>query len=135
MQHENGLQTKPRCREQMKTILIVDDEVDITETFSGLFELHGFEVLTASNGLQALEVAKKRTPDIIVSDCMMPVMDGLEFSRQARSDPAMGETPIVLMSAAPTPQTLSNGTCEAFIQKPFRFNDLLSVVNRLLKSN
>src|ERR1700681_1555625 len=96
------------AEEKMKVILIVDDEVDIISTFSILFELHGFEVLSAANGLQALEMVQKRAPDIIVSDCMMPIMDGLEFSRKVRGNPATHKIPIVLMSAAPAQHRLAS---------------------------
>jgi CheY-like chemotaxis protein len=122
------------AEEKMKVILIVDDEVDIISTFSILFELHGFEVLSAANGLQALEMVQKRAPDIIVSDCMMPIMDGLEFSRKVRGNPATHKIPIVLMSAAPAQHRLASAEFDVFMKKPFRFNDLLAEVTKLLKS-
>jgi CheY-like chemotaxis protein len=122
------------AEEKMKVILIVDDEVDITATFAILFELHGFEVLSAPNGLQALDVIEKRTPDIIVSDCMMPIMDGLEFSRRVRGNPATQKIPIVLMSAAPAQHRLGSAEFDLFLKKPFRFNDLLAEVTKLLES-
>jgi len=114
-------------------VLIVDDEVDITQTFAWLFEWNGFEALAASDGEQALEIFEQRMPDIVISDCMMPIMDGVELSRRLRDNPATQKIPIVLMSGAPAQHNLSEGAFDAFLQKPFRFDALLAEVNRLLK--
>lgn len=118
----------------MKVILIVDDEFDIIHTFTLLFELHGFEVLSALNGLQALNMLAKRTPDIIVSDCMMPIMDGLELCKQVRGDPATRSIPFILMSAAPDEHRLAGVAFDTLLKKPFRFNDLLIEVTKLVGS-
>ena len=113
-------------------ILIVDDEFDITSTFSMLFQLRGFETLTANNGQHALEVMKDCIPDIILSDCMMPVMDGIEFSMRVRNDPVTTHIPIILISAAPEQHNLSRAECNIFLRKPIRFHQLLESVNKLL---
>lgn len=117
---------------KLHVILIVDDEIDITQTFAWLFEWNGFEVLSASNGQQALEVLDKRIPDIVISDCMMPIMGGVELSRRIRNNPATEKTPIILMSAAPPQENFAEATFDVFLQKPFRFDALLGEVSKLL---
>lgn len=121
-------------RTKTKRILIVDDEFDITQTFTWLFEWKGFEVLTATNGQEALEMLDKSKPDIIVSDCMMPVMDGIKFSKRARDRLATERVPIILMSAAPGKYDLADAEFDVFLQKPFQFDALLETVNQLLAS-
>jgi CheY-like chemotaxis protein len=118
----------------IKHVLLVDDEFDITQTFAWLFEWNGFGVLTASNGKEALEMLDKRMPDVIISDCMMPIMDGIKLSRQLRDNPATQRIPIILMSAAPAKHNLADAAFDVFLQKPFRFEALLEAVNRLLAS-
>jgi len=119
----------------MKSILIVDDEVDITDTFSMLFELHDFKVVLASQGRQALEVLQDFTPDVILSDCMMPLMDGLELCTQVKSAPSTAHIPFILMSASPKQHDLSSVRYDLFLQKPFVFNDLLDKVTALLNKH
>lgn len=117
---------------EMKLILIVDDEVDITVTYSMLLELHGYRTIAATDGRQALKLAAAHMPQLIISDCMMPVMDGIELSRQLRSDGRTAAIPIILMSAAPQRHLLAEACHDAFMQKPVRFKELVAVIGRLL---
>jgi CheY-like chemotaxis protein len=123
---------KPSAERRKKLVLIVDDEFDLTSTFSLLFELNGFETVTANNGLQALELATQHMPDLILSDCMMPVMGGIELSRRIRANPVTAKIPIVLMSAIPQHQALIDLSFSAFIQKPFQFKKLLDITSGML---
>ena len=90
----------------MKTILVVDDEFDILTVWRLLLERHGYTVLTASNGAAALEQIRKTRPDIIVSDCMMPVMSGLQ------------------LCAEPNPRI-------EYARKPLSFDALLAMLQRM----
>lgn len=119
--------------EKAKTILIVDDEIDITDTFGLLFELNGFQVMTASNGQEALLILKDERPELILSDCMMPIMDGMEFCTRLQKDSTTKDIPLILMSAAPELHDFSNTPHHLFIRKPFKFADLLLQVRKLLK--
>src|ERR1700733_12429568 len=107
----------------MKTILVVDDEFDILTVWRLLLERHGYTVLTASNGAAALEQIHKTRPDIIVSDCMMPVMSGLALCAGRCNAPILPAIPIILCSAAadipahPNPATAS-------ARKPLSFDAL-----------
>ena len=116
----------------MKLILIVDDEIDITETFSLLFEVYGYAVITASDGSAALALLQDRVPDLIISDCMMPVMDGVSFRKHVQNDVRLADVPFVLMSAAPDRHDLSSITVDRFLKKPFQFDELMQTVQSLL---
>jgi CheY-like chemotaxis protein len=116
-----------------KTILIVDDEVDISLTFRMLLELHGYQGITAANGQQALDATRVQVPDLVISDCMMPVMDGVELATRLRADARTAAVPIILMSGAPQRHQLANVAHEAFLLKPVRFPDLLATIERLLR--
>lgn len=113
-------------------ILVVDDEVDITDTYAMYLDFMGFEVVTANNALQALEIISTRVPDLIISDCMMPYMDGVEFSVRVKAQPTTRHIPIILMSGAPELHNLSSPTYEAFMRKPALFDRLVPEIRRLL---
>jgi CheY-like chemotaxis protein len=80
-------------------ILIVEDHPDTQQGLKQLLQLSGFHVLTANNGQQGLMKASAHLPDLIVTDVMMPVMDGIEMVRQLRSSTAFRHTPIIVVSA------------------------------------
>jgi CheY-like chemotaxis protein len=115
-----------------KLVLVVDDEVDITDTLAMLLRLHGYEVLTASNGLEALVQMRERIPDIVVSDCMMPVMNGLELCTSIRRYPILRHIPVILTSGAPEHHDLTGVEFTLFLKKPFAFDVLASEIARLL---
>ena len=71
-----------------KIILVVDDEFDVLSAYTMLFEYRGYRVRTAGNGAEALALAARERPDIVVSDYMMPVMDGAQLCLQWRPGPA-----------------------------------------------
>ena len=113
-------------------ILVVDDEPDITETYQMLLEMHGYLVSTANNGVEALDRVTETEPDLILSDCMMPKMDGIEFIRRARLIPELASIPIILMSGAPELHDFSDRMHTLFLQKPILFDDMLNKINKLL---
>lgn len=80
-------------------ILIVEDHPDTQQGLKQLLQLYGFHVLTANNGQQGLMKASAHLPDLIITDVMMPVMDGIEMVRQLRSSNAFRHTPIIVVSA------------------------------------
>lgn len=116
---------------QGKLILVVDDEIDITETFSMLLSLHGFRVITASSAYAALTLLETQYPAVIVSDCMMPSMDGVAFCNVVRAMPTQEAAHFILMSGAPERHLLNAADCDAFLRKPFPFDLLLEVLERL----
>ena len=113
-------------------ILVVNDEPDITETYAMFLDLYGYEVLTANNPVEALEIMSTRVPNLIISDCMMPHMDGVEFSVRVKANPASRPIPIILMSGAPERHNLDIASHEIFLRKPVLFEHLMPEIRRLL---
>lgn len=83
----------------MATVLIADDNRDIRETLVLILSHEGYRVLTAANGAEALELAQTDLPDLIITDVLMPTIDGYEFVRQLRSEPAIAHTPVIFYTA------------------------------------
>lgn len=114
-------------------ILIVDDEPDITTTYTMLFEYHGFRVSVACDGKNALNMIDAVAPDVILSDYMMPMMNGAELCRILKANPRWKETPFVLMSAAFHTKDI-DAPYSLLLQKPVPFDRLLEKILFLLKS-
>lgn len=115
-----------------KLILVVDDEPDITETYAMFLEVYGYDVVTANDPVEALALMSTRLPDLIISDCMMPYMDGIEFSVRVKANPASQPIPIILMSGAPERHDMKSPTYDLFFRKPVLFEQLMPEIRRLL---
>ena len=113
-------------RRHVPTILVVDDEQPLLAMVREILEDEGLTVLTARQGREALEVAARTRPDLILTDLMMPVMSGRVLHERLRDDPAMAPIPVVLMTAAYRPQP--GDTFAAVVAKPFEIDDLLRQV-------
>ncbi len=114
-----------------KLILVVDDEFDLLSVYTMLFEHVGFRVRTAANGRAALEAAALEPPDIVVSDFMMPVMDGGELCRQWRASPRLRAIPFILCSAGIL-RNAGEYECDSFFNKPVDLQQMMREIRRLL---
>ncbi len=117
------------------TILVVDDDPVIQKLLSVNFEMEGYRVVTASDGLDGLERVKEESPDLVLLDVMMPRMDGFEVTRRLKSDPATKEIPVVLLSAKAQSTDLQVGLdagADDYVTKPFDPLELLDKVAALL---
>jgi len=115
----------------MATVLIVDDDPAIRQLLCDLAEEFGHVVLSASNGVAALKLARAARPQLILSDVMMPGLDGYGLVHALRTDPALAQTPVFLMSAAfANSRTIRETEATGFIAKPF---DLVQI-EQLLRS-
>lgn len=112
-------------------VLVVDDEFDIAYTYSMLFEFYGFAVRTARNGKEALEMAQVELPDVVVSDYMMPIMDGAQLCLRWRADPATAKIPFILTSAGKVRDDIVL-PFDVFMRKPVIFDELLAVLRDLI---
>ena len=81
-----------------QTILIVEDHTDTRDALAKLLEYSGYQVVTAEDGQQGFEQACAQSPDLILADIFMPVMDGIEMIKQLRARPDCGKTPILVLS-------------------------------------
>lgn len=114
-----------------KLILVVDDEFDLLSAYTMLFELKGFRVRTAGNGIEALAAARRERPDLVLSDFMMPVMNGGELCLAWRADPALRDIPFILSSAGIIPGAVQP-VYDSFFRKPVSFDVLLAEIGKLL---
>ena len=117
------------------TVLVVEDTPDVIRMIR-LSLHHDFRVMAATNGAQGLELAKKHRPSIIVTDLMMPVMDGLELTCQLRKDPQLSHIPIVMLTARNEVESRITGLragVDAYLGKPFSTKELVSTVRSLVQ--
>ena len=117
----------------MTLILVVDDEVSIVELLSMLLEGVGYQVMKAYNGQEALDCLASARPDVVISDVMMPVLDGRELCRRMQADQRYRSIPVVLMSAIHPVPSLTGCDCAALLKKPFKFNEVLQIIAHLVK--
>jgi len=117
-------------------ILLVDDEVDILEFISYNLEKEGYKVYTAKNGAEAIKIAEKTLPDLIILDVMMPEMDGIAACEEIRRIPALQHTMIAFLTARGEDYSQIAGFeagADDYITKPVRPKVLVSRVKALLK--
>ncbi len=120
----------------MKTIMTVDDSASLRQMVSLVLRGGGYEVVEATDGLDAL--SKLNGPDLalIVTDINMPRMDGIEFTRRLRAMPQYKFVPIVLLTTESHPEKKQEGKAAgatAWIVKPFNPEQLLAVVNKVMR--
>ena len=122
----------------MNKILLVDDDPDILEIISYSLENEGYSVYKAMNGLQAIEIAEKVTPDLIIMDLMMPEMNGVEACEQIRKSTKLNNVIITFLSARSEDFSQIAGFdagADDYITKPIRPKVLLSKIKALLRRN
>ena len=134
---KNGGKLQQVVEEQMNkpTLLIVDDNNDIRQYERTILQ-DGYIVLEASNGKDGLEIAKKEIPELVVCDVMMPVMDGLEFTEQLKTDTATSHIPVIMLTAKNLEEHRAEGYehgADSYITKPFSSKVLLARIDNLLK--
>ncbi len=118
-------------------ILVVEDSRTQAEFLRHLLEEHGYAVTIASNGKRALSLVHESKPALIISDIVMPEMDGYEFCQHIKSDPSLKEIPVILLTQLSSPVVVIKGLqCEAdnFIIKPYDGEYLLSRIAHMIDS-
>lgn len=123
--------------EQLKKVaLVVDDSLTMRKVLSRVLEREDFEVITANDGMDAIQKLQQISPDIILTDIEMPRMDGFEFSRYVRDNQATSKTPLIVISSRTAEKHRNVATeigVDAFLGKPVQDEDLIAQVNALLK--
>lgn len=114
----------------MHSILLVDDEPDILSAWRLILIMEGYEVRCANNGLEALDLLKQELPDLVVTDWMMPLMDGAELCRRMKAQPGLADVPILVHSSAP-PGPDGTEQWDACFVKPARIRLFLTTVKQL----
>ncbi len=124
-----------------KKILIVEDDLDIVDLLQSQVKALGYDSIVAGNGKQAVDMATSQLPHLILMDIMLPVMDGLDATRQIRQNPKTSSIPIIAVTALSSrrdkEKCLQSG-CDDYLSKPFtQFTRLQlgSRIEKLLKQN
>jgi len=119
-------------------ILLVDDEPDILEIVGYNLKKEGYKVLTATNGKEAIDVALKKKPELIILDVMMPEMDGMETCHQMRNNPVLKDTLIAFLTARGEDYSQIAGFdagADDYITKPVKPRVLISKIKAILRRN
>ncbi len=120
----------------MVKILVAEDEKDIRELIAFTLRFSNFDVVLATNGAEAIEVARAEQPALILMDVRMPKMTGYEACRHLKDNPATSSIPVIFLSAKGQDTEVQQGIesgAEEYILKPFAPDQLISQVRNLLK--
>ncbi len=120
-----------------KTILLVEDDVFVSDIYQTKISSEGYEVILAENGLEAIKKLEKSIPDLILLDIIMPYMDGMETLRKIKSEEKWKKIPIILLTnlsdKEKIEETLGVGADDFLIKSHFTPSEVISKVNMLLK--
>jgi CheY-like chemotaxis protein len=119
-------------------VLLVDDYPDAREMYSEYLQFSGFDVVEAANGIEALQSALERTPDIILMDLSLPVMDGWEATRRLKADDRTASIPVVALTGhalAGISEGAKRAGCDAFVTKPCLPEDLVKEIRKVLEQS
>jgi signal transduction histidine kinase len=131
--------TRPEAQPEQKSkprILLADDNSDMRDYVSRLLAARGYEVIATENGRAALEAARAQPPSLVLSDVMMPYLDGFELLRELRKNPATSAIPIILLSARAGEEARVEGVeagADDYLTKPFSARELLARVKTHLE--
>ena len=117
-----------------KTILAVDDERSIVRLVQINLERHGYRVVTAFDGREALAKIAEETPDMVVTDVMMPYVDGFELLRTLKKSPATRDLPVIMLTAKAMDADVTAGWqsgADCYLTKPFNPAELVAFVKRI----
>jgi CheY-like chemotaxis protein len=118
------------------TILLAEDNEINVMTIKDYLEFRGYQISVAGNGLEALQLAEALLPDIILMDLQMPVMDGLESTRQIRANPRLASIPVIALTAMVMAEDIKKcqeAGANEYLSKPINLNQLIEMIERLLK--
>lgn len=121
--------------EVKKKILIVDDEEDVRDMLDELFRIEGYDTVTASNGKEGLDIYKKFSPELVITDIRMPVMDGVELVENLRS--LNKNIKVVYITGWESSQSrhkrdIINDSDFKYLKKPFELAEIVRVVNEYI---
>ena len=126
------------AEERPDLILVVDDDADIARFVEFNLRLHGFDVIIAGDGQEALEMIEQHRPDLAVVDLMMPRIDGLELTRRLRADPMTTALPVIMLTAKGMTVDKVHGLtagADDYLVKPFDTAELIARVSSTLRRN
>ena len=119
-------------------ILVVDDEIDVVDFIERTLKSEGFDVVTAYDGIGALDLVGSERPDLVLLDIMMPMMSGYEVCEQIKSNPQTQNVPVICVTSAHAPDARSQclrAGASTLIVKPFLPAELVAQIRRYLKAD
>lgn len=119
-----------------KTVMIIEDEPDVSELFAEMMRLSGFRVLKSYTGTPAMGLIAQEKPDVIILDIMMPDVSGLEVLRYTRREPELAKIPVIIVSALSMPADIRTGMdagAFTYLTKPVGYIDLKNAVDRAMQ--
>ncbi|MCD6290084.1 MAG: response regulator [Anaerolineae bacterium] len=121
---------------ESKRVLVIDDEPDLAGLIAIFLKVANFDVVSACDGKQALQILEQITPDLVFCDLVMPNMNGIETVRAIRSDPRFRSIPIIMLSARGSDLDVERALLAGandYIIKPFRGADIVAVARKYLE--
>lgn len=121
----------------MSTVLVVDDSQTVRQLLSELLQKGGLTVVEAANGIEAKQKIQAKAPDLVITDLIMPEMNGYELCRWIKNDPTMQKVPVLICSTKDQEFDRYWGMkqgADAYITKPFQPGEMLKTVKQLLRS-
>ena len=121
--------------ERQGTILIVEDNLDNLSIYTTILRFHGFEVMSAGDGVTALNMVRTSRPDLILMDIAIPVVDGWEVTRRLKDDPATAQIPIIVLTAHALSSDRDRAYMEGadgYISKPADPSAVVNEIRRIL---
>ena len=118
-----------------KTVLIVEDNELNMKLFHDLLDAHGYKTIQTRDGLEALDLARKHRPDLILMDIQLPEVSGLEVTKWLKEDDTLKAIPVIAVTAFAMKgdeEKIREGGCEAYISKPISVVNFLETVRRFL---
>lgn len=124
--------------ENKRTLLIVDDDIFLVDIMAFTLKQSGFEIIKAHNGQEALDIMAKERIDLVLTDIMMPVMDGFELAKNLKANPATVNVPVIFLTAKSNVEDKNKGFSigiNDYVVKPFNLKDLVSRINKALNES
>ncbi len=121
--------------EMPKTVLIVEDNELNMKLFHDLLEAHGYQTVGTRNGIEALDLARKYRPDLILMDIQLPEVSGLEVTKWLKDDPELKVIPVVAVTAFAMKgdeERIREGGCEAYLSKPISVGKFIETIRHFL---
>jgi DNA-binding response OmpR family regulator len=119
------------------TILLIEDNLGISENMKSLLELHEYDVLTANNGEEGATIAREQRPDLVISDIYMPEVNGYELLEMFSEHEEMRDIPVIMVSGRNEMDDVSLAMSKGaagYVTKPFMFKNLHATIKRVLSA-
>lgn len=123
--------------QERKTVLIIEDNKEISENTTEILELAGYNAVTSDNGKMGISMATQLLPDVILCDILMPELNGYEVIKHLKNNPSTSKIPFIYVTASAEKSEVKLAMdmgADGYVRKPFHVNELLDAINQCLGS-